>query len=326
MANIKLGVTLYSFTDLYARGIYSLEDCMRAAAEMGARGYEIVGSQMVKGYPFVDDEFLGRITRAGREFGLTPVCYGANVDRGMLAHRDLTEGELLQRAIVDLKTAHALGCSVVRTQYLLSPETLVKLAPYAEDYGIRVGVEIHNPETPSSPAIQAYVDAIEASGSDYIGFVPDFGCFATKPNKPYWDQALENGATQAMLERAAELRYAGVSREDAREKLIAEGANEAALSAFENMYGFVTFYNEPDLEGLKRIMPHVFHFHGKFHYVSADLEEASIPYESILGAVAKSDFNGYIVSEFEGHGFYDTKEQVRRHLAMEYQILSKLGA
>ena len=42
--------------------------------------------------------------------------------------------------------------------------------------------------------MMAYREAIEKSGSKYIGFVPDFGCFATKPNKPHWDEALKNGA------------------------------------------------------------------------------------------------------------------------------------
>ena len=36
-----------------------------------------------------------------------------------------------------------MGCKVMREQFLLSPEALVKLAPYAEAYNVKVGIEIH---------------------------------------------------------------------------------------------------------------------------------------------------------------------------------------
>jgi len=51
LADIKLGVTLYSFTYEYVTGKYSLEDCVREAAELGVDGYEIVATQMIPSLP-----------------------------------------------------------------------------------------------------------------------------------------------------------------------------------------------------------------------------------------------------------------------------------
>ena len=51
----------------------------------------------------------------------------------------------------------------MREQYLLSPSGLVRIAPYAEAYNVHVGIEIHNPESPITPAILDYVEAIEKS-------------------------------------------------------------------------------------------------------------------------------------------------------------------
>ncbi|WP_099221671.1 sugar phosphate isomerase/epimerase family protein [Listeria costaricensis] len=324
MSNLKLGITLYCFTKEYAEGKFDVFDCLKTAAEIGAKGFEIVGAQMVKGYPYVDDRFLGELSAAAREYGLEPICYGANTDRGMLKNRDLTEQETLQRAILDLKTANKLGCKVMRAQYLLSPNAMEKLAPYAEEYGIKVGIEIHNPETPTTPIMQEYLEAFERTGSAYVGFVPDFGSFATKPNKPFWDLAVGQGAPVKLLEKAADLRYQDVPRDEARQILIEAGAGPEVLTAFENMYGFVTFYKNPDLAGLKKILPYCVHFHGKFHYVGEDLTEASIPYEQILPIIADSTFDGYIMSEFEGHNFYDAVEMTKRHLLMEKKILESL--
>lgn len=120
-------------------------------------------------------------------------------------------------------------------QYLLSPGGLARLVPYAEVYNVHVGIEIHNPESPVAQSILDYVDVIEKTGSKYIGFVPDFGCFATKPNKPYWDRALAGGATEDQLKRCA---------------------CPALFAALNSMYGFVQFRKSctKELEGLKKMM------------------------------------------------------------------------
>ena len=62
---------------------------------------------------------------------------------------------------------------------------------------------------------------------------------------------------------------------------------------------------------------------GKCYVVSEDLHEPAIPYEEILPVIAESDFDGYIVSEFEDEGGYDSVEQVRRHIRMMNKILGK---
>lgn len=321
MSNIKLGVSLFSFTAEYAKGNLSFEDCVRAAAEIGAEGYEVVGSQMIPSYPYVSDEFLGLVQHCAQKYGIKPVCYGANQDRGMIPGRNLTEEELLARAIIDLKSAHKLGCKVMRVQYLLSPKALGRLAPYAEEYGIKVGVEIHNPETPRTPIVKEYIEVIKASGSKFIGLIPDFGCFATKPNKPHWDGALAAGVKLEHLELAAQLRYDNVPKEEARKKLIEAGASGLIFMVLEGMYGFVQFRRDPGLEGLKSIIPYCFHFHGKFHCMLENGTEASIPYNEILPIIQNSDFEGFIVSEYEAN--IDAVDMVKRHIAMENRILGR---
>lgn len=321
MSNIKLGVTLYCFTAEYARGILSFEDCVCIAAEIGAGGYEIVGTQMIPSYPYVSDEFLGLVEDCAQKYGIRPICYSANQDRGMIPGRNLTEDELLANAIIDIKSAHKLGCKIMRAQYLLSPNALGRLSTYAEEYGVKVGIEIHNPETPTTPIVKEYIKVIKESGSKFIGLIPDFGCFATKPNKPHWDEALKAGAKLEHLELAAKLRYDDVPKEEARKQLIETGANGPVLGAFEGMYGFVQFRKEADLEGLKNIIPYCFHFHGKFHYMDEQNHEASIPYNEILPVIKNSNFEGYIMSEYEDHVSGRAVEMTKKHLIMEKSLL-----
>ena len=96
MSNIKLGITLYCFTQEYCRGEMTLEDCIRKAKEIGSEGYEIVATQMVPSYPYVSDKFLGEIKAMSEYYDIAPICYSANMDRGMRGDRNLTEDEMLQ--------------------------------------------------------------------------------------------------------------------------------------------------------------------------------------------------------------------------------------
>ena len=200
MSDIKIGITLYCFTKEYCCGEMSLEDCIRAAKEIGSEGYEIVATQMIPSYPYVSDRFLGEIRAMSEYYDIEPICYSANMDRGLRGDRNLTEDEMLERAILDVKSAHRMGCGVMREQYLMSPKAMARLAPYAEAYNVKVGIEIHNPETPYTPIMREYYETFRKTGSAYLGFVPDFGMFATKPNKPHWDTALAEGGSLKLLE------------------------------------------------------------------------------------------------------------------------------
>lgn len=300
MSNLKLGLSLFCFTHEYNTGKYSFEDCVRVAAENGASGYEIVGSQMLPDYPRVSDEFLGLVNACKAKYGIGPISYGANQDRGKLPGRDLTDDELLALTLLDLKAAHKLGCRLMRVQYMMSPAAFARLAPYAEMYDVKCGIEIHNPETPTSPIILEYVAAIERSGSRHLGFVVDFGCFATKPNKPMWDQAMAMGVEEKYLKLAAELRYKEVPQDVAMKKVFEEaGAPMTMMRAFQGMFGFVQFRREFDAESLKFILPYTAYFHGKFHYLDEDDVEASIPYGEILPILRESGFDGWLMGEFE---------------------------
>lgn len=326
MSNIKLAISLFSFGSLYLKKQLDLEGTIRTAAELGAEGYEIVAAQMVPNYPYVDDDFIRFVERCRDKYGIGPICYAANRDRGLLRYRDLTEDELVSRAVNDIVSANKLGCKVMREQPLLSPKGLQRLVPYAESYDVRVGIELQNPESPITPMTLEYLSAIEEADSPYLGFIPDLGCFATGPNKPVWDRARAMGATEEMLAKCADLRYQDLTMEELEKAMEAEiKVCPSLLETIHSIYGFVKFRRScsPELEGLKRIMPHCFEFHGKCYYIDESLRECSIPYDEIIPVIASSDFDGYVVTEFENEGNYDVLEQTGRHIKMMKELLAR---
>lgn len=323
MSDIKLGVTLYSFSTEYCSGSMDLEDCIRKAHEFGAKGFEIVATQMIDSYPFVSDEFLGRFRDICERYDMTPVSYGANMDKGLYRNREMTDDEMVQFAIRDIRNAHKLGCKVMREQFLIGPENFARLAPYAEAYNVKVGIEIHNPDYPHSPMVDSFIEAIQKSGSKYLGFVPDFGCFANKPNKMLWDNSVAAGANKDILEMIRDMRWDGIAQDEAQKRAVEAGAGKPELEFLRDSFGTFQFRKDvtPLLEGLKDMMPMCFHMHGKFHNVSENLEEAAIPYKEILEVIKASDYDGYIVSEFEQYNSGCTDEYLSRHIRMMKKYL-----
>ena len=321
MGKIHLGATLFCFTKEFATGLFTFEDCVQKAAECGVEGYEIVATQMIPSYPYVSDEFLGLVEACTRRYGIRPITYAANTDRGMMFDRDLTDDEIFAMTITDLESAHRLGCEIMRVQFLLAPKVLARLVPYAELFNIRVGVEIHNPETPSTLVMQEYLSVIQQTKSKHIGFIPDFGFLATAPNVPMWNKALAAGVKKEHLELAAKMRYENVPLDEAQKKLNVSGAHPAVFGALQGMYGFVQFTNQPDFEGLKKIIPYTFEYHGKFHWLDESNHEPSIPYKDILPIINDSAFEGYVMAEFENEANLDGYIMMKNFLRMERGIL-----
>ncbi|MDQ0362073.1 sugar phosphate isomerase/epimerase family protein [Breznakia pachnodae] len=325
--NIKIGATLFCYGTEYAQYEYDFEECVKQAALAGATGYEIVGTQMIPSYPNVSDEFLGLVTKLKEKYGIGPVGYGANNDRGMRHDRDLNDDEMLADAIIDLKTANLLGCKVMRAQYMLSPAAFERLAPYAELYDVKVGIEIHNPETPTSPNMMKYLEVIKKTGSKHLGFIPDFGCFAIAPNKPHWMKAIKAGVSEEHLQMAAQMRYDEVDIEEARAKLMEAGAHPAINATLQGMYGFVQFKSKDKLPellaGLEDLLPYCFEMHCKFHYLDEDCVEASIPYPEIMDVIKNSAFSGYLICEYEDELFCGGTEFTKRQIKQLETLLSK---
>ncbi len=321
----KLGATLFCYTTEYAQYKYDFEDCVREAYLAGAKGYEIVGSQMIPEYPNVSDEFLGLVASLKAKYGIAPVGYGANQDKGMRPDRNLTDDEMVADAIIDLKTANKLGCHTMRVQYMMPPTAFEKLEPYAKLFDVKCGIEIHNPETPKTAAIQEYVKVIDRLGSKYLGFVTDFGFLAIHPNKPQWLKAIKAGVKEEHLEIAAQMRAAGKSQEETMEKLGELGAHPAIMTAVAGMYGFVQFTNPDELprllDELRYILPYTFEIHCKFHYLGEDGLEPSIPYEKILPIVKEEGFDGWLICEYEDELFCGGYDFTRKMLSLERKVL-----
>lgn len=81
MAAISLGVTLHSFSVEYYTYRYTMEDCMAEVGSLGpGTGVELVGPQMIRGFPDLPGDFEQRFTHAVEKYDLRPTAYGGYGD------------------------------------------------------------------------------------------------------------------------------------------------------------------------------------------------------------------------------------------------------
>jgi sugar phosphate isomerase/epimerase len=324
--NIDFGVSLYGFTEKWCTdNNYHFEDMFKELNRLGIKKFEIVGSQMFNHYPIPSDEEINNLLSLCKKYDVEPFSYGGYVDIGKYSDHDMNDQEIISEITFDLMTAHRLGCKYIRGFGI--PVHLVKdAARFAEFYNVKIAFEVHAPSRPSDPEIQEFLKEIKESGSSYVGFVPDFGCYIVRPNPLVIERYIGLGAEKELLNFIVENRYNGYTEESMWQKVQEMGGTEAERIAISELFGFLSFAPAADLEGFKSLLPYTFYFHGKFYHIGEDCVETTIPYEDLLKLIVDSGFEGIIMTEYEGHCFYlnDAEEQIGRHLQMERDILNAL--
>lgn len=188
----KRGISLYSYSAEF--GITkSLEDCFEDMYDMGAHGLEILANTHIENYPNPSDEWVEEWFRLLDKYEIIPVEYGNWIDSHMLGYRDLTTEESYELLARDIRLAHRLGFTVMRTKMpvissKLDPvenwREIIKMAlPLAEELGIKMCPEIHAPTNLDAELVQNFVDFIKETGTKNFGLNIDFGVFQNNFDK-----------------------------------------------------------------------------------------------------------------------------------------------
>lgn len=315
--SFKLGVTLHSFTNEYCSFKWSFEDMMQRAALLGG-GVEIVGPAHHRCFPNVSDEFERSFKSALERYALTPTCYGSYADSFMLPDRDLSEDELADYTILQLKGAAKLGFPVVRLQYFVAP-VIERVLPWAERLNLKLGYELHVPLDVDSSATQRLITQIRHIDSPHLGLIPDAGLFARSIPKFRLAWARARGVSEALLQNAVRLWQQKTPLEAAQQALAKLGADERIFSTLELFWGS---FGHTDPASLAQIMPFIIHVHGKFFSIDNG-DEPDIRYEEFVHALLAGGYSRWMSSEYEGEDtdsfdIVDAHQTMVRHYIAGY--------
>jgi sugar phosphate isomerase/epimerase len=322
---IKRGISLYSFQEEYFLRTMTLEQCIAKASELGALGIESLAEQMMPGFPHLSDQFYDQWHGWMAQYGTVSVCHDMFLDTKRYKHRLLTEQECIDSIVRDLKHANRIGATVMRVLVFVDPELLAKCIPYAEQYNVKMAVEVHAPWSFDHPWMMRYMDMIERTKTRHIGFIPDCGIFTKRLPRVVRDKALRSGATESILDYVSQAYESGILAEYVIFEARKMGGNAVDMGYAESCRHNVWSHPKRLLE----FMPYIFHIHAKFYEMQDDGTEYSIPYDQIIAVLQRGSYDGYLSSEYEGNRHIqdafpvDSVEQVRRQHAMFQRLLGE---
>ena len=330
----RLGVTLYSFTPDFHAGRYTFEDLIAKAAEHGlGPGLEVIGFQSFRNFPHVSPELERRFLGLVDEHGWELSCLDGNVDVAVRADRLLTEDELVEYLEAQLETAGRLGFPVLRLQNQATPAVLERLLPTAERLDVKLGMEIHAPETVRSRWVLALRELYDRLDSPYLGFIPDFGASTRAISPSVYETFRAKGVSDELLEAIADRWDELDEREfEAHEEIGAFIGLAHSMGAGDHAVNLAVFavgiHGHQNPQGWTEILPRVVHVHGKFFEIR-DGREPVVPIEELLGVLVDGGYEGYVSSEYEGWHWNtaaDAFDQVARMQELCRTVLEQYAA
>ena len=227
---------------------------------------------MTPGYPDPSPAWVDQWHALTDEFGTTPTVMDTFVDVTRGGHRVMSSQEALDELVGQLRLAKALGFPAVRPTTGpvadAAPELVEAALPYAADLGIRIAPEIHAPVTLGGSLVSSYLDLIDRTGTEFLGFTLDLGVFCSSMPPAMIDYARRRGVTGDVIE-FVESSYAKVLP---REEIVAGvqhmGGGEAAFDLAMRTGAFGPPSNHP--EALAALVPYIVNVHAKFYEVSED--------------------------------------------------------
>ena len=337
MANnkIKRCVSLYSFHDELMRGDLTLESSLAKLQEFGAEGVEILSDAVFPMFPRISDTQLHEWRGLLEKYNLKPVCHDQFLDIKINQKRQMSIDEMSDSVIRDIIYARKLGAEVVRLIAITPVPVIEKVAPYAEKFGVKLGLEVHSPWNLESDHVQKLLEVIHKVNNGYVGILPDCGIFFKKFPRILAENARSRGIDEKYIEYMKKIYetgdLAGLKNAEAimkcmtgiNKELLGMGATQKELNAFTMIIGYS--WNNPTC--LLEYMPYIVHIHAKFLDMTDEGYEYSCPYDQVIDVLKKGGYDGYLSSEYEGGlflqatGNVDSIEQVRRQQAMFKKLI-----
>lgn len=322
----KRGVSLYSFQEELFLGQMTVEDVVAFAASIGANGIEILPEQNMPGFPNIDDATVDQWLAMMDRHGTTLTCYDMFLDTKRRKDRLMTDDEQVESIVRDLKLCHRLGIKNMRVLVFVRPDILERCVPYAEQYDVHMGVEVHAPWHLDHAWILRTVDVADRLGTKHLGILPDMGIFMKHYPPEFRDRFLRQGATPKIVDFIIDQHEQKIMCEyTIFEVAVKMGGNKADIAMAETLRHAP--YSNP--KRIRDFIPYFRHIQAKFYGMADDCTDPTIAYDDVIPELIAGGWDGYLSSEYEGNrwvqdaGPVDSREQVRRQHVMFQNLAAK---
>jgi sugar phosphate isomerase/epimerase len=300
---IKRSVTIYSFKEMVSEGRVTWDECIGKITKMGITGVELLGQLFFRECPEVNQEDLASWRKMMWRYGTKTVCHDFFVDKTMFKGRELTKREGLKIIENHVKFAAAIDCPIIRIGGTFHPELFRLAKPVCEEYGVKLGVEIHcGSSSWLMPDIQETINIIRQQNSPYLGIIPDMSMFQMRqPDSSMAVRMAVKGGVDLRIIKDLQKSYEEESVDVFRgrcNKLLEEIPENDEKTRMAIM--MMRHSEKHEAKELAEHMPYVVHIHGKFYEMDENNEETSINYKEVLPIIVQGGYEGYISAEYEG--------------------------
>ena len=282
----KRGVSIYSYSgELYVT--MTLEDCMADMYGMDARGIEILANGHIEGYPNPSDAWVKNWHALCAKYNIVPVEYGHWVDSRMHEGRELTTKESYDTLVRDLKLANRLGFTVARTKLGVIDNTLTPVKNWREFIKMAIP-EAQKLNVRMCPEIHSPTRLKSKMLDDYVDFIEK------EKTTPWFGLNIDFG-------------------------VFLNKPTAAMQAQMKGMGGTMTAGDK--VEDIVPLLPFVHACHAKFVNMSDDFVETTTPYDEIIATLIKHNWDGYMLSEYEGSNKdvpgYSSDQLRKQHVLMK---------
>lgn len=311
---IKRGVSLYSYQQEQFFKRMTLRDMVKEVHDnLKTDGIEIIDQAVVRQYPYPSDEFVAEFRDLMAEFDMTAVTMDIYLDTLQFRDHVMTHKEAAERLVRDIRLAAKLGFQNVRCLCSVPIDVIEMALPAAEEYGVRIGKEIHAPFNiktdsgeqygkgdgfPRNPKMcEEIINLAEKKHTKFVGLVPDMGIFQRSINRPQFAYAVRHGANPDALRMVDRIAAEGVRDPAvARERLLALGFSEKDTTVARQ----VGMFSQVDPREMRDIVPYIVSIHGKFYEMTEipgrteEYEDVAIDYKNPIYWLKQGGYEGYI--------------------------------
>ena len=312
-ANIKLGVSLYSYQHATETHDMTLEDCLAELNSIGAESVQIIDGITIPNFPNPSEEWVEHWFEMLDKYKLTPSLMDTFLDlyNGWRAP-EMTMDEQIAQMVRDMKLAKRLGFKMIRPTSGGVGEPvgpwLDQVVPYAEELDVKVCPELHSPIPLDGEFVQRIMGVINKTNTKHIGFCLDMGNFPIQSQSQTGAGAYgpPAGAPPAGAPPAGAPPAAGAAPRAPQPPRV---PNEASMAI--------------------PLLPYVYNMHGKFYDMSDPKTEET--YAKVFKVLVDNGYNGSIDSEYEGQRNLQNQwcipieevYQVRKHHIMMRKLLGR---
>lgn len=309
----RLGVCTFSFAGELRRG-RTLRSCFDEVGMIGGyAGVELLGAQVVQGYPNPSAAEIRQLGSTVRDAGLVPLVYGAYTDPGRQLAPS-TDVDLLSWAQNGLDTAALLGCSFARINLPPQADLLSRAAELAAQRDLVLLTELHA-VTSADPFVQELLTAFTRIDSPNLGLTLDLSCAMRAIPAGFVDELLRPALPAAAVDAIVDGWAADEPEGETLEALAVQGGDDLVAAARPLVGRTRRLFRRSSPDWLPDVLPYTKVVHGKFFEI-VDGREAAVPLEEIFHEFRAAEFDGHLLAEFEGHLWQqdpDTFEQLRRY-------------